>query len=209
MASASPATLPDSIRLNAPPLRSLLHFFHVPPALSKAATLIYTGLLSTRFGFRIVTTAAGAISITFSSRPCCLPRTAVTPFGFAHVHSFIWLCLSLPLFHDSIPSFRLRYRSSVDQTSCSQPAANFFVPFNTPGRCHEPRLPPEPLRSFDLDPAQEARAKLYIYSFGPLNSSPLLGRLLLTIITTSHRLRWTFTFDSIRPSKPSEACFYT
>ena len=115
--------------------------------------------------------------------------------AFANVHSFIGLCLSLPLFHDSIPSFRLRYRSSVDQTSCSQPAASFFVPFNTPGRCYEPRLPPEPLRSFDLDPAQEARAKLYIYSFGPLKLVPCLADYFLTIITTSHRLRWTFTFD--------------
>ena len=210
MASASPATLPDSIRLNAPPLRSLLHFSSRSPSpeQSRDTHLHSPAVHSTRISHRHHCGRCDLYHVLFSSLLPSANSCHSFRLSLTFIHSFIGLCLSLPLFHDSIPSFRLQYRSSVDQISCSQPAANLFVPFSTPERCHEPRLPPEPLRSFDLDPAQEVRAKLYIYSFGSLNLVPCLADYFLTIITTSHRLRWTFTFDSTRPSKPSKACFY-
>lgn len=207
MASASPATLPDSIRLNAPPLRSLLHFSSRSPSpeQSRDTHLHSPAVHSTRISHRHHCGRCDLYHVLFSSLLPSANSCHSFRLSLTFIHSFIGLCLSLPLFHDSVPSFRLQYRSSVDQTSCSQPAANFFVPFSTPERCHEPRLPPEPLRSFDLDPAQETRAKLYIYSFGPLKLVPCLADYFLTIITTSHRLRWTITFDSTRSSEPSKA----
>ena len=118
--------------------------------------------------------------------------------AFAHVHSFIGHCLSLPLFHDSIPSFRLRYRSSVDQTSCSQPAVNFLFHSTRLGGATSLDFRRNPYAPLTLIP----RRKLTPSSiFIPSDYSILvlcLADYFLTIITTSHRLRWTFTFDSIR-----------
>lgn len=209
MVSAWPGTLPDSIRLNAPPLRSLLHFSSRSPSpeQSRYTHLHPPAVHSTRISHRHHCGRCDLYHVLFSSLLPSANSCHSFRLSLTFIHSLGSACpflYSTTQFHPFGFDIALR---SIRLPAPSQQRTSLF---------HSTRLGGATSLDFRRNPyaplTSIPRRKLAPNSiFIPSDHSILvlcLADYFLTIITTSHRRRWTFTFDSIRPSKPSEVSIH-